>query len=85
MKCEVCLNEFPDCAMERHHKDGNGANNSSKNVAILCRKCHDVIHKFSKPKTRIPKDSIMIKKQTILQLLQEVDAALETVKQMREK
>jgi hypothetical protein len=36
--CEVCGKE----KTERHHKDGNTANNSPDNISILCRKCHMV-------------------------------------------
>jgi hypothetical protein len=25
---------------ERHHRDGNTANNDAENIAVLCRKCH---------------------------------------------
>jgi hypothetical protein len=35
-KCERCGAESP----ERHHVDGNTANNSPSNIRILCRKCH---------------------------------------------
>ena len=34
--CERCGNE----KSERHHRDGNTANNAPDNIAPLCRKCH---------------------------------------------
>lgn len=34
--CERCGR----AGVERHHKDGNTLNNSSANVAVLCRRCH---------------------------------------------
>lgn len=35
--CEDCEAKPP---MDRHHKDGNTANNDPANVAFLCRRCH---------------------------------------------
>ena len=34
--CEHCGNP----AKDRHHKDGDTANNSPENIAVLCRRCH---------------------------------------------
>jgi len=34
--CEVCAHPMA----ERHHKDGNTANNARGNIAALCRRCH---------------------------------------------
>lgn len=34
--CAVCGNE----KAERHHVDGNTANNEESNIEIVCRKCH---------------------------------------------
>lgn len=34
--CKECGNP----KSERHHVDGNTANNSEENIAILCRRCH---------------------------------------------
>jgi hypothetical protein len=34
--CEKCGNEKAD----RHHKDGNTANNTRRNIEFLCRRCH---------------------------------------------
>src|SRR6185369_12100838 len=35
---------IPKCACgklaERHHKDGNTANNDKSNIAFVCRRCH---------------------------------------------
>lgn len=28
---------------ERHHKDGDPSNNSLDNIAILCRRCHQIV------------------------------------------
>lgn len=35
--CERCARTVP---LERHHKDGNPANNEPSNIWILCRRCH---------------------------------------------
>lgn len=35
--CERCERAVP---LERHHKDGNPANNDPSNIWILCRRCH---------------------------------------------
>lgn len=34
--CENCWKP----ALDRHHKDGNTANNIRENIAFLCRRCH---------------------------------------------
>ncbi len=34
--CESCGAEKTD----RHHKDGNTANNAPENIVFLCRRCH---------------------------------------------
>lgn len=34
--CTICGNK----KSERHHRDGNTANNSAFNIVILCRRCH---------------------------------------------
>jgi hypothetical protein len=36
VKCELCGED----ATERHHRDGNTANNDPPNVQLLCRRCH---------------------------------------------
>lgn len=36
MVCEVC----DRVSTERHHRDGNAANNNKDNVMFLCRRCH---------------------------------------------
>lgn len=35
-QCELCESK----KSERHHKDGNTANNSEQNIQFLCRRCH---------------------------------------------
>lgn len=35
--CEVC---FQDKRLDRHHDDGNTANNRTENIKFLCRRCH---------------------------------------------
>jgi len=32
--------ECGDVKSERHHNDGNTANNSPDNISVLCRRCH---------------------------------------------
>ena len=39
-KCEVC-HEDAFCV---HHLDGSKANHDMKNLAVLCKKCHLVLH-----------------------------------------
>lgn len=39
-KCQRC-GEKP--ALDRHHKDGNTANNDPDNVSFLCRSCHMIV------------------------------------------
>ena len=34
--CEECGSD----SSERHHRDGNTANNSPENIGFLCRRCH---------------------------------------------
>jgi hypothetical protein len=50
LMCEFCGKP----AIDRHHKDGNTANNSKDNVQFLCRRCHMQIDgrldKFKKSK-----------------------------------
>lgn len=36
MPCEKCGTD----RSERHHRDGNTANNDAGNIAFLCRRCH---------------------------------------------
>jgi hypothetical protein len=38
--CEVCGEEKK--RIDRHHKDGNTANNNPENIKFLCRRCHMV-------------------------------------------
>lgn len=52
--CEMC----GAARAERHHRDGNTANNAPSNIAPLCRKCHMAkdgrLEEFSKmAKTRV--------------------------------
>jgi hypothetical protein len=32
-----------DAPAERHHKDGNTANNTPSNIGVLCRRCHMLV------------------------------------------
>ena len=40
-KCERCGGIQ---TLHRHHLDNNPLNNQSKNIAILCQKCHGTLH-----------------------------------------
>ena len=41
VSCERCGGTE---TLHRHHLDNNPANNQSKNLAILCSKCHGTLH-----------------------------------------
>lgn len=42
-KCDKCGKTALDITLDLHHKDGNSANNSYKNIVIYCEKCHKII------------------------------------------
>lgn len=41
---------------ERHHKDGNTANNDWSNIEVLCRKCH-MLTDGRRPPSKLDKDN----------------------------
>ncbi|HDY68913.1 MAG TPA: HNH endonuclease [Candidatus Scalindua sp.] len=45
-RCEIC----GDKAYQIHHKDFSKNNHSLKNLLILCRQCHAILHKGSNTK-----------------------------------
>jgi ribosomal protein L31 len=38
LQCQDCGKE----AVDRHHIDGDGGNNTPENIAFLCRRCHEL-------------------------------------------
>jgi len=51
---------------ETHHLDHNSANNSVRNLAVLCGSCHKLFH-------RIPKQPLINAKRIVFLLLQKVE------------
>ena len=41
--CEICGKR--EGRLDVHHKDGNWKNNSSENLMIVCRSCHQKLHR----------------------------------------
>ena len=46
-KCEICGEK----AFEIHHRDETKENHSVKNLIVLCKKCHSIVHSGRKNKT----------------------------------
>lgn len=67
-ECSVCGKELPRCGLHRHHKDGNQKNNIDKNLALLCPKCHRLIHILNRQKE--PKKGEIIIKLAKLQKIE---------------
>lgn len=42
-KCENCGSI--KSSIETHHKDGNSLNNHINNLMLLCKNCHNIVHK----------------------------------------
>ena len=42
-KCQLC--NYKSISNEVHHKDHDNCNNELDNLILLCKQCHEIIHK----------------------------------------
>ncbi len=50
--CSTCGHDGKERRLEVHHKDKDKTNNKESNLTVLCRTCHNKLHKFGKYKRR---------------------------------
>lgn len=42
--CKHCLDSFPESILIVHHKDGDRYNNTTSNLELVCKQCHQIEH-----------------------------------------
>ena len=83
IECGWCNTLRPSYGVHTHHIDGNRRNNNSKNLVTLCPKCHRKVHRFSKPKTKVPKGHVLIKRIELTEMLRSLEKLLDGVHEMQ--